>query len=98
MPAGGLASKPGGAGDGQLGAPELRLPAYWSWMARPDTGSVIDSRRSGVVWLHWYVIDVGCRSSRLEVTVLTVPSLLKVYRSEEHTSELQSQFHLVCRL
>src|SRR5438309_6155976 len=23
---------------------------------------------------------------------------LKAYRSEEHTSELQSQFHLVCRL
>src|SRR5689334_24512419 len=25
-------------------------------------------------------------------------TLLKVNRSEEHTSELQSQFHLVCRL
>src|SRR5689334_23988086 len=25
-------------------------------------------------------------------------SLLRSYRSEEHTSELQSQFHLVCRL
>src|SRR5689334_24354512 len=24
--------------------------------------------------------------------------LLRVHRSEEHTSELQSQFHLVCRL
>src|SRR5689334_23928200 len=23
---------------------------------------------------------------------------LRIYRSEEHTSELQSQFHLVCRL
>src|SRR5689334_24358991 len=26
------------------------------------------------------------------------PGLTDIYRSEEHTSELQSQFHLVCRL
>src|SRR6267143_288381 len=29
---------------------------------------------------------------------LTVPYIVRVERSEEHTSELQSQFHLVCRL
>src|SRR5438309_6349495 len=28
----------------------------------------------------------------------TVPNIRVVARSEEHTSELQSQFHLVCRL
>src|ERR1017187_1886645 len=30
--------------------------------------------------------------------VLAVPDLLRVYRSEEHTSELQSPMYLVCRL
>src|SRR5689334_24309527 len=28
----------------------------------------------------------------------TLVAILENYRSEEHTSELQSQFHLVCRL
>src|SRR5689334_24495594 len=37
----------------------------------------------------------------LVMVVFTLPShdlVFKVIRSEEHTSELQSQFHLVCRL
>src|SRR5689334_23683761 len=34
-----------------------------------------------------------------EVALLAVPDAMRFFdRSEEHTSELQSQFHLVCRL
>src|SRR5689334_24314002 len=35
---------------------------------------------------------------RLVVAVLAVLAAGFTFRSEEHTSELQSQFHLVCRL
>src|SRR5712692_5594904 len=41
---------------------------------------------------------------QLKITVFDEPDLSNIYRidsdgrSEEHTSELQSQFHLVCRL
>src|SRR5689334_24328844 len=46
----------------------------------------------------WYAVgrDVGRRLVGLGFTVMTGggPGI----RSEEHTSELQSQFHLVCRL
>src|SRR5689334_24843820 len=40
----------------------------------------------------WYVADDRARSAWLQ------PPALLAGRSEEHTSELQSQFHLVCRL
>src|SRR5438309_5492276 len=36
--------------------------------------------------------------SGLKATELTAPVWPAQHRSEEHTSELQSQFHLVCRL
>src|SRR5689334_23573041 len=36
--------------------------------------------------------------SGLPAAVTRRPALGGAYRSEEHTSELQSQFHLVCRL
>src|SRR5438309_5189748 len=45
--------------------------------------------------------DRDCRRPRHEVPVLHRPSRQsreESGRSEEHTSELQSQFHLVCRL
>src|SRR2546429_5911176 len=38
-------------------------------------------------------LDVGCQPSRIN------PGILRLLpRSEEHTSELQSRLHLVCRL
>src|SRR5689334_23892793 len=37
-------------------------------------------------------------SARLLLLLHLHPALLEILRSEEHTSELQSQFHLVCRL
>src|SRR2546422_771587 len=36
--------------------------------------------------------------TQVSFTVPTVPRLLSTSRSEEHTSELQSRLHLVCRL
>src|SRR5689334_24906574 len=34
----------------------------------------------------------------IQQKLLRAPKTIDAYRSEEHTSELQSQFHLVCRL
>src|SRR5689334_24826677 len=43
--------------------------------------------------------ESGCWKLKMR-TACSLPSsrILKSSRSEEHTSELQSQFHLVCRL
>src|SRR2546422_2915047 len=37
-------------------------------------------------------------ASSVEVSSFTITSPLRTNRSEEHTSELQSRLHLVCRL
>src|SRR5438309_7987355 len=39
-----------------------------------------------------------CRRLRRDAGTAAVPIIMLTARSEEHTSELQSQFHLVCRL
>src|SRR5437660_6061549 len=46
------------------------------------------------------VADMACEaaSAPTELSVTSTPSLAKNWRSEEHTSELQSRGHLVCRL
>src|SRR5438309_2558678 len=44
------------------------------------------------------VAPVAARDDELVGLELRVNALCPVKRSEEHTSELQSQFHLVCRL
>src|SRR5438309_7535688 len=44
------------------------------------------------------VDSVGSRRSTIELSHFRDATLHKKSRSEEHTSELQSQFHLVCRL
>src|SRR5689334_24622877 len=41
------------------------------------------------------VASLGCRLCRMP---RTTHASFRFLRSEEHTSELQSQFHLVCRL
>src|SRR5438309_2484710 len=41
---------------------------------------------------------MGCGAMYLPPEVFSSSFLRSVNRSEEHTSELQSQFHLVCRL
>src|SRR5438067_2219872 len=58
--------------------------------------------RGGIV-TRWYELEKGGRLSELERLFLeqatTQPlSFFEVLRSEEHTSELQSRFDLVCRL
>src|SRR5689334_23631835 len=42
--------------------------------------------------------DVDAQRTRFAIEIPRGLSLLAFHRSEEHTSELQSQFHLVCRL
>src|SRR5438309_6358446 len=44
------------------------------------------------------VLGVNHRTAPLEVRERFAHAVGEVPRSEEHTSELQSQFHLVCRL
>src|SRR5438309_3825951 len=60
-----------------------------------------------VLALHRYHHRIGCDQSiqrehverRRAVDAVMIPMQCEYYaRSEEHTSELQSQFHLVCRL
>src|SRR5439155_21165692 len=58
------------------------------------------------VWCDSDVLDLGIESEKLEsslkygwlVTVDSKIQNIRVARSEEHTSELQSRGHLVCRL
>src|SRR5689334_23742459 len=52
--------------------------------------SCISARREGGIWVAELQAADGTRR--------TVRAKGLVNRSEEHTSELQSQFHLVCRL
>src|SRR5689334_24566703 len=61
--------------------------------------------RSDVVADHPYTQVVIARQREHQLyqlarilSAMTVPRAREVLRSEEHTSELQSQFHLVCRL
>src|SRR2546429_4958613 len=46
---------------------------------------------TALVGFGWWMFHVGVRGSFSAVAFITV-------RSEEHTSELQSRLHLVCRL
>src|SRR5689334_8003956 len=66
-----------------------------------DLGGVLGGGldRLGVVALLG-LLDLGQRLAHLGLDVLghLVLVLAEELRSEEHTSELQSQFHLVCRL
>src|SRR5438309_6215292 len=49
-------------------------------------------------WLTATRAVSGCRGSVIHFARAERRPVLVVGRSEEHTSELQSQFHLVCRL
>src|SRR5438309_8117401 len=62
--------------------------------------------KTSTLWAHWCVTPVTrCRVSSLRAAAVgdrsdaaAGPWTPGPARSEEHTSELQSQFHLVCRL
>src|SRR6266481_2269956 len=79
----------------------------WNWQCGVAVGAIISVASTMV--LSRFLTERGQFSSEqgqvmigitlvedLAVVVLTI--LLPSLRSEEHTSELQSQFHLVCRL
>src|SRR5690554_7198548 len=44
-------------------------------------------------WTRWYMPEC-----KIQDKVVLLPNALLLLRSEEHTSELQSRPHLVCRL
>src|SRR2546429_7384651 len=48
------------------------------------------------IWIAWSMI-LQARSGTMALTMLT-QMRASLLRSEEHTSELQSRLHLVCRL
>src|SRR5689334_7532683 len=59
-----------------------------------------DAAGDPIHMLNVFAHDLGLCLAQFPVTdgKPTEPQALKAARSEEHTSELQSQFHLVCRL
>src|SRR5689334_23834062 len=57
--------------------------------ARPQPAGQRDQQTEGREW-YGLALGDGAHSSD--------PQMVAASRSEEHTSELQSQFHLVCRL
>src|SRR5438309_12081166 len=46
----------------------------------------------------WRLADKVATLTAVSLSAITVTGIATAPRSEEHTSELQSQFHLVCRL
>src|SRR2546422_5395078 len=59
----------------------------------PSQGDLEERGLDGLVFSSHYL-----RRALLEVRRRRLAGFLRVHRSEEHTSELQSRLHLVCRL
>src|SRR6266481_8855317 len=75
--------------EGQLG-PRTKVVAF-PWAAN-STGTIVDARA---------ICDLAHRAGALawvDAVQYAAHEPMDVQRSEEHTSEFQSQFHLVCRL
>src|SRR2546422_7106157 len=64
--------------------------------------SHVSSTRSTAPWTTWRVVPITCGRAAAGRTATTSAlrgsSVAAKERSEEHTSELQSRLHLVCRL
>src|SRR5689334_24390006 len=72
--------------------PDPTLFPYTTLFRSPDIRRPIWTIRfAGGLALRWLSQDFSHHGTRCATTVASA-------RSEEHTSELQSQFHLVCRL
>src|SRR5689334_24357592 len=67
-----------------------------SWKKHTSNKANRISNRRGAFWAAGY-FDTYARNSQHEQAIVRYIENNPV-RSEEHTSELQSQFHLVCRL
>src|SRR5699024_11834913 len=73
------------------------------WRVVPGVGELLTGYYPALLWVAYLL--VGLAVGRLELRSRFAPVLLMgtgttaaVLRSEEHTSELQSRFDLVCRL
>src|SRR5688572_13419873 len=87
-----------------------RIAHFLKVMARDKIGSFMeaeDAQRWLNTWINQYVNSSPGASAEMKarfplaeakIEVKEVPGQPGVYRSEEHTSELQSQSNLVCRL
>src|ERR1035438_6124685 len=83
---------------------QVALTALWkSWGIEPDAvvghsiGEVAAAYVAGALSLE-DALSVGFHRSRLQQTRAGLGAMLAVGLPEEHTSELQSLRHLVCRL
>src|SRR5699024_12204077 len=74
--------------------------------SRPFSDQAIDasrgpmniSYRRKVSAPYWLTTSSGFTTFPLDLDIFSLPSPRIIPRSEEHTSELQSRFDLVCRL
>src|SRR5690606_41821826 len=80
------------------------FPAYWVRFTddtRLSDRRMLDKLRFYLEWayaLSRCIDDIIYSTLKPEISVLIVVSRISGYRSEEHTSELQSRENLVCRL
>src|SRR5437762_5674342 len=74
---------------------------FRSWIDLDETGSAIDPTNTANPFVNGFS-DENAAYSRYEPRYVAknahYDSLQELYRSEEHTSELQSPMYLVCRL
>src|SRR5689334_24849309 len=68
-------------------------PVVVQSMANTDTADVASTAKQCIE-----LAQAGSEMVRVTVNVPEAAAAVPEIRSEEHTSELQSQFHLVCRL
>src|SRR5438309_2520925 len=71
---------------GPNGAGKTTLLRLITKILKPDAGSIVFRGADITALRPWEVVERG------------IAGTFQNMRSEEHTSELQSQFHLVCRL
>src|SRR2546429_2466671 len=81
---------PGGLPAGALGGPPSRYALRWTAFA------CFGERRLGALRVHPYKYDANYPPQ--ERSRICERRVRRCSRSEEHTSELQSRLHLVCRL
>src|SRR5438309_5176473 len=71
------------------------IPRTASWVKRGEAASILINPRRPEAWAKGICVLPMCSKYRCALSIIPITL---TQRSEEHTSELQSQFHLVCRL